>query len=90
LVHWFERGTGDVNRDRLYIDTKKKWLLSKALPKIYGDRVVQEIVGPDLAARFKTIEHRPSRPALAKHVSPGEGSSPAEVFDLKTYHRSQE
>jgi hypothetical protein len=87
--------TGDVHRARLRVDTKR-WLLSKALPKIYGDRFVQEIVGPnggpitrttvvmpavdhleDLAARFKTIEHRPSRiesprPAPAKHISPAD------------------
>src|SRR4051812_21178806 len=27
-----------VNRDRLTVDTRK-WLLSKALPKVYGDRM---------------------------------------------------
>jgi hypothetical protein len=29
---------GDPNRNRLRVDTRK-WLLSKALPKIYGDRL---------------------------------------------------
>ena len=33
-------------RSRLRVDTRK-WLLSKALPKIYGDKVVQEHVGKD-------------------------------------------
>ena len=27
-----------VNRDRLKVDTRK-WLLSKALPKLYGDKL---------------------------------------------------
>ncbi len=30
--------TGDPARDRLRLDTRK-WLLSKALPKIYGDKL---------------------------------------------------
>lgn len=34
--------TGDPARDRLRLDTRK-WLLSKALPKIYGDRQTHEI-----------------------------------------------
>jgi hypothetical protein len=33
-----------VNRSRLRVDTRK-WLLSKVLPKIYGDKV--ELSGPD-------------------------------------------
>lgn len=37
---------GAVNRDRLKVDTRK-WLLSKALPKIYGDRVMAELTGKD-------------------------------------------
>jgi hypothetical protein len=44
-------GSGDdsekfTNRDRLRIDTRK-WLLSKALPKVFGDRFIQEHVGPN-------------------------------------------
>jgi len=34
--------SGDPARDRLRLDTRK-WLLSKALPKIYGDRQTHEI-----------------------------------------------
>lgn len=30
---------GEVNRDRLRVDTRK-WLLSKVLPKVYGDKIV--------------------------------------------------
>ena len=35
-----------VQRDRLKVDTRK-WLLSKALPKIYGDKVSAEVTGKD-------------------------------------------
>ena len=38
-----------VQRDRLRIDTRK-WLLSKALPKIYGDKITQEVTGKDGSA----------------------------------------
>jgi hypothetical protein len=33
---------GDPSRDRLRVDTRK-WLLSKALPKIYGERIAADI-----------------------------------------------
>lgn len=35
-----------VQRSRLRVDTRK-WLLSKALPKIYGDKITTEHSGPD-------------------------------------------
>lgn len=35
-----------VQRDRLRIDTRK-WLLAKALPKIYGDKIIAEHTGKD-------------------------------------------
>ena len=35
-----------VNRDRLKVDTLK-WLLNKALPKVYGDKVMAELTGKD-------------------------------------------
>ncbi len=38
-----------INRSRLRVDTRK-WLLSKVLPKVYGDRVHQEITGKDGSA----------------------------------------
>ena len=41
-----ETDAASVQRDRLKVDTRK-WLLSKALPKIYGDRVSAEITGKD-------------------------------------------
>lgn len=41
-----ERDPASVNRDRLKVDTRK-WLLSKALPKIYGDKLTAELTGAD-------------------------------------------
>jgi hypothetical protein len=35
-----------IARSKLRVDTRK-WLLAKCLPKIYGDRVVNEVVGRD-------------------------------------------
>jgi len=35
-----------VARSRLMVDTRK-WLLSKMLPKVYGDKVTQEHTGPN-------------------------------------------
>jgi len=35
-----------VARSRLRLDTRK-WLLSKMLPKVYGDKVTQEHTGPN-------------------------------------------
>jgi len=50
-----------VQRSRLMVDTRK-WILSKLAPKRYGDRLLQEISGPDGGAiRTQTIhddEHR--------------------------------
>jgi len=36
----------DVARDRLRIDARK-WVASKLLPKKYGDKLQQEVSGPD-------------------------------------------
>lgn len=36
----------NIQRSRLRIDTRK-WILAKMLPKKYGDKVIQEISGPD-------------------------------------------
>ena len=35
-----------LQRSRLRVDTRK-WLLSKALPKVYGDKITQELQGPN-------------------------------------------
>jgi hypothetical protein len=47
--------TGWVQNQRLRIDTKK-WLLSKALPKKYGDRVEATITGDPNAPLLTRIE----------------------------------
>ena len=39
-------GDGDVQRDRLRVDTRK-WILSKLVPKKYGNKVTAEITGAD-------------------------------------------
>ena len=41
-----ETDAASVQRDRLKVDTRK-WLLSKALPKIYGDKLTAEVTGKD-------------------------------------------
>lgn len=35
-----------INRSRLRVDTRK-WLLSKVLPKVYGEKVNHEVTGAD-------------------------------------------
>jgi len=35
-----------VSRDKLKVDTRK-WLMSKMAPKKYGDKVTNEVTGPD-------------------------------------------
>lgn len=45
-----------IQRSRLRVDTRK-WMLSKALPKVFGDKVTQEHVGdPDKPVAFTRIE----------------------------------
>lgn len=46
LIDIADNPTGDYNRDRLRLDTRK-WLLSKLLPKKYGDKLGLEHAGPD-------------------------------------------
>lgn len=45
-----------IQRSRLRVDTRK-WMLSKALPKVFGDKVTQEHVGdPDRPVEIRKIE----------------------------------
>lgn len=45
-----------VQRSRLRVDTRK-WLLSKALPKLFGDKITQEHTGPEGGpVQFQKIE----------------------------------
>jgi len=58
-----ETGSAKVNtefvaRSRLKVDTRK-WLMARMAPRVYGDKVTQEISGPDGGAikqEFTTIE----------------------------------
>lgn len=61
---WMERNGDDgagwqangehLQRSRLRVDTRK-WLLSKALPKVYGDKVIHGGEGPSGEIIFKTV-----------------------------------
>src|SRR5690349_22642898 len=42
LIEIADNSEGSDNRDRLRVETRK-WLLSKALPKIYGDRTAVDL-----------------------------------------------
>lgn len=44
-----------LNRSRLRVDTRK-WIMSKRLPKVYGDRVTNEHTGPDGGAVVHKVE----------------------------------
>lgn len=46
MVDIADDSTGDPARDRLRVDTRK-WIMSKALPKIYGDKQTTELTGPE-------------------------------------------
>ena len=45
-THETERPERTTDRDRLRVDTRK-WLLSKCLPKIYGDKLATSLSNPD-------------------------------------------
>lgn len=49
--------TDVIARSRLRVDTRK-WLLSKVLPKVYGDKQVLEHSGPDGGPIEATITRR--------------------------------
>ena len=55
--------TDVIARSRLRVDTRK-WLLSKALPKIYGDKIQAEVTGKD----GKDLIPEPSDRDLARAV----------------------
>jgi hypothetical protein len=44
-----------IARSRIRIDTRK-WMLSKMLPKVYGDKLTQELTGKDGAPLLTGIE----------------------------------
>lgn len=45
----FKSDNTAVNRDRLRVDTRK-WLMAKAMPKVYGDKVENVLSNPDGSA----------------------------------------
>lgn len=58
---WMKREDGsdvvnseNIQRSRLRFDGRR-WLLSKALPKIYGDKITQELTGADGAPLVPVI-----------------------------------
>lgn len=53
-----------ITRSRLRVDTRK-WLLSKALPKVYGDKLTAELTGKDGAALNKPVD----MPELARELA---------------------
>jgi hypothetical protein len=55
-----------VQRSRVRIETRK-WLLSKALPKMFGDRVVNEITGKD-GGPIETVDASP-RDEISRRIS---------------------
>ena len=55
-----------VQRSRLRVETRK-WLLSKMLPKQFGDRVTQELIGDGdrpIVSRIELVPISPRRPAI--------------------------
>jgi len=68
---------GLVQKQRLQVESRK-WLLSKMLPKQFGDKVTQEITGEDGGALITRIElvavdPRP-RPQIEHDDGPSDGS----------------
>jgi len=47
--------SGDVQNRKLRVDTRK-WLLSKLAPKKYGEKIQNEVTGPDGTNLFEKIE----------------------------------
>ena len=51
-----------IQRSRLRVDTRK-WLLSKLMPKVYGDKITNELTGPDGGpVEIKQVELRIIKP----------------------------
>lgn len=64
LVEIADNTNGDPQRDRLRLDTRK-WLLSKALPKVYGDKLQHTgDGGGDVqhqhSVEIHIVDHRPA------------------------------
>ena len=46
--------TEHVQRSRLRLDTRK-WMLSKMLPKKYGDKITDEVIGNDNEIEIRVV-----------------------------------
>ena len=75
-----------IARNRLRIDTRK-WILSKMLPKVYGDKLIQEVTGANggpiaLAnVNFKTLSDNELE-AMQKMLAKAAGAQ--DVLDVET------
>jgi len=67
-----------VQRARLMCDNRK-WLLSKMLPKQFGDKVTQEITGEDGGAVISRIELVAVDPRPRQGELPADGDEAGEV-----------
>ena len=77
---WMKRTQGDdtidvvnneaIARSRLRVDTRK-WLLSKALPKIYGDRVTQVHEGGEKPIEMTSESDRAAARKVAMLLAKG-------------------
>jgi hypothetical protein len=66
-----------IQRARLRVDTRK-WMLSKVLPKVYGDRVAHEVTGKDggpmqVEVTRQVVPATKNRIAAAANVGNGNG-----------------
>ena len=57
-----------LGRSKLRVDTRK-WLLSKCLPKIYGDKVTTELTGPNGTPLFDDKQREKRLAALATRIA---------------------
>lgn len=56
-----------LGRSKLRVDTRK-WALSKALPKIFGDKITNEMTGPNGSPLFTEDQREKKLVALAEAV----------------------
>jgi hypothetical protein len=73
-----------VQKQRLQADTRR-WLLSKLLPRTYGDKVTQELIGnPDqpIVSRIELVPVAP-RPRLTEADAEVAGAGEASVTQLR-------
>lgn len=85
---WMERNGEDdagwqangehLQRSRLRVDTRK-WMLSKTLPKIYGEKVTTQLVGAnDGPVQFEDVSPAEKLRAKLDAITSRAASSPAE------------